>query len=145
MHDSNQPLSLWVGRTSQVWALSSNRPLSLWTCCSNHAWGKPVDAQKFITKQLPAVLNKRTALHTAQLSNQSRDYPSQGLTWPYSSPFPRCYPAPHFLWCWLPQSQRVYTTSVCLPLHLYFPLQLPASMSFLVPGCPPCSGRGGSW
>ena len=37
------------------------------------------------------------------------------------------------------------TASVCLPLHLYSPHQLPASRSLLVPGCPPCSGRGGSW
>ena len=60
-------------------------------------------------------------------------------------PFSRCRPAPQFLSCQRPHSQQMYTASVCLPLHLYFPHWLPASGSFLVLGCPPCSGRGGSW
>ena len=60
-------------------------------------------------------------------------------------PFSRYRLAPQFLWCQRPQSQLTCTASVCLPVHLYFPQWLPAPRSFLVLGCPPCSGRGGSW
>ena len=47
----------------------------------------------------------------------------QGLT----PPFSRCCPAPEFLWCQCPQSQRICTASMCLPLHLYSLQQFPAS------------------
>ena len=63
----------------------STQPLNLGAHSSNHPWGKPVSALEFLTKQLPTVLNKCTAFHRAQVSDQSRDYPSQGLIQPNSS------------------------------------------------------------
>ena len=113
---------------------------------SNHCWGEPTAARDFLTKQLPVngVLNEHTVFHIAQLSNQSRDYPSQGPTRP-TPPFSKRHLASQFLWCRCLRSQWVCTASVCLPLHLCSSQQLPASRSLLVPGHPPCSGMGGSW
>ena len=42
---------------------------------SNHPGGEAALAQESLTKQLPAVLSM--VFHTAQLSNQSGDYPGQ--------------------------------------------------------------------
>ena len=85
---SNMPLSLWVHSVSQSQAqslvqagCSSAQLLSLWACAAEIILkGEPVAAGGFLRKQLPALLKKCTAFHTAQLSNQSRDYLSQGLT-----------------------------------------------------------------
>ena len=58
-------------------------------------------------------------------------------------PISRCSPAPQFLWCRCPQSQRMCTTSVCLPLHLYSLQWLQASRYILVQLHPPClAGEG---
>ena len=75
---------------------------------------------------------------TAESSSQSSCLPSLTSTWLFThsnfpaSPktiwirvrhgptpsFSRCHPAPQFLWCLCPQSQWMYTTSVCLPVQL---------------------------
>ena len=109
----------------------------------NHSWGEPATAQEFLTKQLPAVLNKCTAFHTAQLSNQSGDYPSQGLTQPNSSLL-QMFPGTSIslvLASTVPAD--VYRLRVSPTLSLFPPdtssLQVPPGA-----GCPPCSGRGGS-
>ena len=47
---------------------------------SNHPQGEPATGGEFLTKQLPTILNKHTAFHIAQHSNQSGDYPNQGPT-----------------------------------------------------------------
>ena len=102
--DSNQPLSCsqheWISgtlfhsatqslvqgsslplgvqhETSQ--ARSSTWPLSLWEHTAQIILGaSQLAAQEFLTKQLPPVIKKHKAFHTAQLSNQSRDSLSQG-------------------------------------------------------------------
>ena len=78
------PISLWAHRVRQAWA---NGPLGHSVSghhSSNHPWGESVTAQEFLTKQQPTILIKCMASHMAQLSSQSRDYPSQGLTQSYS-------------------------------------------------------------
>ena len=68
-----------------------------------------------------AIFNKPPGFHIAQLSNQTGDYLGQG-TQPNSSPFSGCHLAPQISLVMTsegPESQRVYTTFVCLPLHLY--------------------------
>ena len=131
MQGSAQLLSLGTQcKTSR--AQSSPLPLTV---------DMPATAREFLTKQLPAVLNKRTT--QPHFFYQSRDYPSQGPTQPNSSLL-QVSPTPQFLWCQCPQSHWVCTTSVYLPLHLYLPQRLSAPRSLLVLGCPPCSGKGGS-
>ena len=46
----------------------------------------------------PAAPSKHPASHTAQLSNQTVDYPGQGPSQPNSSPFFRRHPTLQFLW-----------------------------------------------
>ena len=140
---SNQPLSLWTCIAIQAWVRGSTRPLSLPEHVAQITLG-PASAREFFTKQLPTVLNKCTTFHTAQLSNQSRDYPSQGSTWPNSSLLQVSPSTPIPL---MPASivpVDIYRLCVS-PTSSLFPPGLPASRSFLVPGCPPGSGRGGSW
>ena len=145
VHSSNQPLSLWaVQHESSSGMLFHLAIQSLAAHSSNHPGGEPAAVGEFLTKQLPAILNKCMAFHTAQLSTSPETVQVRVQHGP-NPPFFRCHPAPQFLWCWCPQSQWMCTASVCLPLHLYFLQQLPASKSLLMLGSPPCSGRGGNW
>ena len=121
---------------------SATQPLG--THSSNHPQGEPATAQEFLTKQLPTILNKRTAFHTAQLSNQSRDYQTQGPKQPKSSLL-QVLPGTSISLVPVSTVPADVYRPMCFPLRLYSPQQLPASRSLLVLGCPPCSGRGGSW
>ena len=86
-----------------------------------------------------AILNKHLAFHTVQLSDQSRDYPSQGSSRPSSSPISRCHLDPQFLW-YCPSgnhSSRGETLSLCIS-HCVF--MAPATSSIQVsPGAGPAS------
>ena len=172
-HGSIQSLNLWAHSASQAQALFQSATQSLGTLRESSSGaqfkpaiqsqahgpishsvsgcsqlkppsGEPAAAQVFLTKQLPTVLNKCTAFHTAQLSNQSGDYPSQGLTRPNSS-FLQMLPCTPIS---LVPVSTVPADVYCLcvsPTSSLFP---PATSGVQdLPGarCPPCSGRGGSW
>ena len=79
----------------------------------------------------PAAPKKCPAFHTAQLPNQTRDYPGQG---------PTLLPSPGVTQ--LPNFSGTVLASDHSPI--YSPQRLEASRSLLVWGCFPCQGRGGS-
>ena len=98
-HSVSQPLAhswrqtgLLVLPSPSLWALSA-RQVGCMVLLSHsldvHSWNHPqvapVAAGEFLTKQLPAVPSKCMVFHTAPFSNQSRDYLTQGPTWPNSS------------------------------------------------------------
>ena len=76
---SSPSLSLWAPSVSQSKALCSTQPLSLSTQHTQleSPSGEPATSREFLTKQLLAILNKCTAFHMAQLSDQSADYLGQ--------------------------------------------------------------------
>ena len=80
-----QPPSLGYTARDKLGAWFCPASQSLGMQSLNHPQGEPVTAWEFLIMLLQAILNKCRAFHTAQLSNQSRDYPSQGLTQPNSS------------------------------------------------------------
>ena len=139
---SNQPLSPWVCRASQ---LSSSQPLSLWACTAQITLGASspllkISSQsscpRFLTStQLFTQLNFLTVLETIRVR-----VPHD----PCLLPSPGVAQHPNFSGAGIPSLSGCIQT-LCLLLHLYFPQGLPASRSLLVLGCPPFSGRGGSW
>ena len=127
---SNQPLSPWVCRASQ---LSSSQPLSLWACTAQITLGASSPLLKISSQSSCPRFLTSTQLFTQLNFLTVLDTSGPGSKWPISSPFSRCCPAPQFLWCWHPQSQWLYTDSVS-PTSSLFP---PGTSSIQVP---PCAG-----
>ena len=94
-HSATQPLGSQLKSSSGTWFYLATQFLWL---NSSHPLVELATAHKFLSKQLPTVLNKCMAFHTAQLSNQSVEYLGQNPTGLNSFPFSRCHPAPPFLW-----------------------------------------------
>ena len=151
-----------------MWFHLATHPLGVHS--SNHPQGKSATAGELFTKQLPAILflkfificfiviqlqlsafsphssclNKCRTFLTAPLSNQSREYWSQGPTWPNSS-----------LLQVLPGIPISMVLASIIPADMYhccvsptsslFPSAPSSIQSLLVLAFPPCSGRGGSW
>ena len=140
---SNKPLGLWAHSTSET---SSHAQFHLATqSLGKHSSNHPQGAGESSLQSscLPFLTSAR--LFTQPSFPASLEAIQVRVWHSPTPPFSRCRPAPQFLWCWPPQSSWMYTASMCLSFHLYSPQPLLASRFLLVPGCPPCSGKGGSW
>ena len=139
-------------RVSQSGALSSTQLLSLWVCTTQITIRVSQPAGEADGEVSGESLQSSCPpfLTSPQLFTQPYFPTSPKTIWVRvpcgpTPPFSRYCPACPFLGGWHPQVQIMCTSCVCLPLYLYSSQRLPLPSSLLVPGCPSCSGRGGSW